>query len=31
MMTGKYVCEHGIWTNNNEADPLSPESCQKYS
>jgi choline-sulfatase len=24
MMTGQYVCEHGIWTNNNEADPLSP-------
>ncbi len=22
MMTGQYVCEHGIWTNNNEADPL---------
>ncbi|MFX1324581.1 MAG: sulfatase-like hydrolase/transferase, partial [Promethearchaeota archaeon] len=24
MMTGKYVCEHGIWTNQIEADPLSP-------
>ena len=24
MMTGQYVCEHGIWTNNNAADPLSP-------
>ena len=23
MMTGQYVCEHGIWTNNNEADPLN--------
>ena len=23
MMTGQYVCEHGIWTNNNEASPLS--------
>ncbi|MFX0083617.1 MAG: sulfatase [Candidatus Hodarchaeota archaeon] len=22
MMTGQYVCEHGIWTNNNEANPL---------
>jgi len=24
MMTGKYVSEHGIWTNNDEADALSP-------
>ena len=24
MMTGQYVCEHGIWTNNNELDPMSP-------
>jgi len=24
MMTGKHVCEHGIWDNNNEADPLGP-------
>ncbi|MFW9941856.1 MAG: sulfatase [Candidatus Thorarchaeota archaeon] len=22
MMTGQYVCEHGVWTNNNEANPL---------
>ena len=24
MMTGKYVCEHGVWTNDSEADSLSP-------
>jgi len=24
MMTGQYVCEHGIWTNGNEAASLSP-------
>ena len=24
MMSGLYVCEHGIWDNNNEADPLGP-------
>ena len=24
MMTGQHVCEHGIWTNGNEASSLSP-------
>ena len=24
MMTGQYVCEHGIWSNNAAADPKGP-------
>ena len=24
MMTGQYVCEHGVWTNQIEADSKSP-------
>ncbi|MBL7174465.1 MAG: sulfatase-like hydrolase/transferase [Desulfobacteraceae bacterium] len=24
MMTGQYVCEHGVWNNNLEANPIGP-------
>jgi len=29
MMTGHYVCEHGVWNNEVEADPKGPSHVRK--
>jgi arylsulfatase len=31
MMTGKYVCEHGVWTNFLEANPNGPSHVRNIS